>query len=231
MRIHFLQHVLFEHPGYLLTWAQQQNHTVAISYIYESKPLPALDEFDMLIIMGGPMGAYEEDKYEWLKKEKQFVADNINAGKKVLGICLGAQVIASVLGTAVYPHIQKEIGWWPVYKVGENKNHPLLKNLPDTFTTFHWHGDTFDLPKDAVHLFYSEACQHQGFLYKSNVAGLQFHPEVQEDVLADMTENDKAQLVSAQYVQTEDTINKLLPLNIETQHIYLRNFIEAFIAL
>src|ERR1700761_1715361 len=103
MRIHFIQHVLFEHPGYLLTWAKQQNHSVAITYIYESTPLPSLNDFDMLIIMGGPMGAYEDDKYAWLKKEKQFVKAAIDAGKKVLGICLGSQVIANVLGANVYP--------------------------------------------------------------------------------------------------------------------------------
>ena len=231
MRIHFIQHVLFEHPGYLLTWAKQQNHSVSTSYIYESMTLPASDDFDMLIIMGGPMGAYEEDKYDWLKKEKQFVAAAINAGKKVLGICLGCQVIANVLGANVYPHTQKEIGWWPVYKVAENKTHPLLKNLPDTFTTFHWHGDTFDLPKEATHLFYSDACAHQGFLYKNHVAGLQFHAEVQDDLLHDMTENDKAQLIPSAYVQSEDEINKLLPLHVEAQHEYLSSFIEAFILL
>jgi GMP synthase-like glutamine amidotransferase len=231
MRIHFIQHVLFEHPGYLLTWAKQQNHSVSTSYIYESMVLPALDDFDMLIIMGGPMGVYEGDKYDWLKKEKQFVAAAINAGKKVLGICLGCQVIANVLGVNVYPHTQKEIGWWPVHKVAENKTHPLLKNLPDTFTTFHWHGDTFDLPKEAMHLFYSDACAHQGFLYKNHVAGLQFHAEVQDDLLHDMTENDKAQLIPSAYVQPEDEINKLLPLHVDAQHEYLSSFIEAFIKL
>jgi GMP synthase-like glutamine amidotransferase len=231
MRIHFIQHVLFEHPGYLLTWAKQQNHSVSTSYIYEPKALPALEDFDMLIIMGGPMGAYEEDKYDWLKKEKQFVAATINAGKKVLGICLGCQVIANVLGANVYLHTQKEIGWWPVHKVAANKTHLLLKNLPDTFTTFHWHGDTFDLPNGVTHLFYSDACAHQGFLYKNHVAGLQFHAEVQDDLLHDMTENDKAQLVPSAYVQSEDEINKLLPLHVDAQHEYLSSFVEAFIML
>jgi len=231
MRIHFLQHVLFEHPGYLLSWAKQQNHSVAISYIYEAKPLPATDDFDMLIIMGGPMGAYEDDKYEWLKKEKQFVATAINARKKVLGICLGCQVIANVLGSNVYPHTQKEIGWWPVYKVDANKEHPLIKSLPDNFTTFHWHGDTFDLPKDTIPLFYSEACANQGFLYKNHVAALQFHAEVQHDLLNDMTEHDKAQLTPAAYVQSEEAINNGLRVFMEAQHQWLCNFVDSFIAI
>jgi GMP synthase-like glutamine amidotransferase len=231
MRIHFIQHVFFEHPGYLLNWAKQHNHSVNITYIYESTALPAIDEFDLLIIMGGPMGAYEEHKYDWLKTEKQFIKNAISAGKKVLGICLGCQVIADVLGSKVYPHTQKEIGWWPVKKVAENKNHPLLKNLPDEFITFQWHGDTFDLPDEAIQLFYSSACEQQGFLYKNNVTGLQFHSEVQDDLLNDMTENDKAQLVPSTFVQSAEEINRLLPLHIELQHQYISDFIDAFIQL
>ena len=228
MRIHFIQHVLFEHPGYLLNWAKQHNHSVAITYIYEAKPLPSLNDFDILIIMGGPMGAYEEDKYEWLKSEKQFIKQAIDAGKKLWGICLGCQLIAAVLGSGVYPHTQKEIGWWPIKKVSDLS---LVKNLPDEFTTFHWHGDTFDLPGEAIQLFYSEACAQQGFIYKDHVAGLQFHAEVQDDLLHDMTEHDKAQLVSSAYVQSEDEINKLLPLHVAAQHQYISSFIDAFVEL
>jgi GMP synthase-like glutamine amidotransferase len=231
MRIHFIQHVPFEHPGYLIDWADQRGFSYNITHIYESTSLPSLNEFDVLVIMGGPMGTYEDDKYEWMKTEKQFIKTAIDADKKVLGICLGCQLIANVLGSNVYPHTQKEIGWWPIKKTDAGKVHPLTKSLPDEIITFHWHGDTFELPRGSIHLFYSEACDQQGFLYKNNVAALQFHVEVKDDLLHNMTEHDKAELVPAKYIQSEETINQLLPLNIANQHQYICSFADAFVKL
>jgi GMP synthase-like glutamine amidotransferase len=231
MRLHFIQHVPFEHPGHLLKWADKNAHSFSTTHIYNGDILPSLNDFDMLIIMGGPMGAYEENKYTWLKTEKQFIEAAIDAGKKVLGICLGSQVIANVLGANVYPHTQKEIGWWPVKKIIVNKNHLLINQLPDEFITFHWHGDTFDLPAGAIHLFKSDACEHQGFLYSNHVAGLQFHPEVEDNLLHNMTEHDRAELVKASYVQTEEEVNKLLPSYIEQQHQYIISFMDEFVKL
>jgi GMP synthase-like glutamine amidotransferase len=228
MKIHFIQHVPFEHPAYLLKWAKQKNYSHSITKMHEPHAFPSIEEFDVLIMMGGPMGAYDEDKYEWLKPEKQFIKAAIDAGKKVWGICLGCQLIADVLGSKVYPHTQKEIGWWPVTKVTEN---PLTKELPNEFTTFHWHGDTFDLPAGAVQLFKSEACAQQGFLYRDHVAGVQFHPEVEEDLLNSLTIHDRAELVTAKYIQTEDEMKAALPLHIEAQHAYITDLINNFLTL
>jgi GMP synthase-like glutamine amidotransferase len=226
MRVHFIQHVPFEHPAYLLKWIKQKGYTHSITKMYEPYVFPSPDELDVLIIMGGPMGAYEEDKYEWLKSEKQFIKETIDAEKKLWGICLGAQLIADVLGSKVYPHKQKEIGWWPIKKV---QDHPLTKDLPDKFTTFHWHGDTFDLPAGAIRLFESEACAQQGFLYKNNVAAVQFHPEVEEDLLKSLSIHDRAELVPAPFIQTEDEMKNALPKHIEAQHEYITSLMEAFI--
>jgi GMP synthase-like glutamine amidotransferase len=228
MKIHFIQHVPFEHPAYLLKWAKPQNYSYSITKMYEDYVFPSTDELDVLIIMGGPMGAYEEDKYEWLKFEKQFIKETIDAGKKVWGICLGAQLIADVLGSKVYPYTQKEIGWWPVKKTSD---HTMTKGLPDEFTTFHWHGDTFDLPSGAIQLFKSEACAQQGFLYKNNVAAVQFHPEVEEDLLNSLSIHDRAELVPAPFIQTEDEMKKALPKHIEAQHRYITSLMEAFLSL
>jgi len=229
MKVHFIQHISFEHPASLLKWAKQHDHSISITHIYEDISLPSVNDFDMLVMMGGPMGAYEENKYDWLKTEKKFVKDAIDANKKVLGICLGCQIIADVLGSKVYPHTQKEIGWWPVKKVEANKDHALIKNLPDTFTTFHWHGDTFDLPEGATHLFYSEACSQQGFVYKNNVAALQFHPEVEANLLHNLTEHDRAELITAPFIQSEETLNQLLPSHIDKQFAYISSFIDEFV--
>ena len=100
--------------------------------------------------MGGVMSVYEENKYAWMKAEKEFIKKSIEANKKVLGICLGAQFIAEVLGAKVFSHTKKEIGWFELEKVLQ---HTLTDKLPQTFTTFHWHGDTFTLPDNSIHLF------------------------------------------------------------------------------
>ena len=204
MRIHFIQHVGFESPGYLLQWAAEHQHTVSFTHIYESPNFPAVEDIDWLIVMGGPMGAYQEDKYAWLKPEKDFIRAVIKAGKKVLGICLGSQLVAEALGAKVYPHTQKEIGWWPVRKTSSDSS--ILKNLPDEFTSFHWHGDTFDLPPGATHLLQSGACPHQAFLYQDRVMGLQFHMEALPEQLKAMVDHGKEELVPGGWIQGENDI-------------------------
>jgi len=228
MKIHFIQHVAFEYPGSLIDWTAEHNHTISFTKIFESIAFPALTGFDMLVIMGGPMGVYEEEKYDWLKKEKPFIKSAIDAKKKVLGICLGAQFIADVLGAKVYPHTLKEIGWWPVEKVN---NHPLVQHLPQQFTTFHWHGDTFTLPEGAIHLFKSKGCEQQGFIYNNHVAGLQFHMEVKPDLLNGMTEHERRSLIPEGFVQSEQDIVAGIEKHIPFQKEFMTGFVETFARL
>ncbi|MBS1745025.1 MAG: type 1 glutamine amidotransferase [Bacteroidetes bacterium] len=182
----------------------------------------------MLIIMGGSMGVYEEDQFDWMPAQKKFITDAIEAKKKVLGICLGAQFIAEALGAKVYPHIIKEIGWWEVEKVTP---HPLSNHLPQTFTTFHWHGDTFTLPVNVIQLFKTKGCHQQGFVFQKHVAGLQFHFEVNEDLLNGMTKHEKSSLIKTDSVQTDTEIKTLMQQYITLQPKYLYHFLEAFLQL
>lgn len=206
MRIHFIQHVAYESPGYLLEWAREQHHSVSFTSMYESAVFPAIDAFDWLIVMGGPMGVYDENKFTTLKPEKEFIRSVIGAGKKVLGICLGSQLVAEALGSKVYKHKVKEIGWWPLKKTAAGKTNPLIESLPDEFITFHWHGDTFDLPPGAVHLLQSDACPHQAYLYKDQVMGLQFHMEATPELIKAMVENGRQELMPDTWIQTEKEI-------------------------
>lgn len=228
MHIHFIQHVPFEYPGSIKDWAEENKQSTSYTKVFEAAVFPSTNEFDMLVIMGGPMGVYEEDKYAWMKAEKEVIKKSIVAKKKVLGICLGAQFIAEALGSKVYTHTIKEIGWLPVAKVTA---HHLTEHLPQTFTTFHWHGDTFYLPHQAVHLFKTTACTQQGFLYKDHVAGLQFHMELKEDLLKGMIEHERAELIKAEYVQTEDEIKQLAPNYITQQKTYIYAFLDKFVQL
>jgi GMP synthase-like glutamine amidotransferase len=177
MRLHSLQHVPFEHLAAIAAWAHTRGWTVSTTHLYQAEPLPSPDELDWLVIMGGPMNIYEEERYPWLSAEKRFIARAVEAGKTVLGICLGAQLIADVLGAAVVKGPHPEIGWFPVIKDPAADHTGLGRVLPARFDAFHWHGDTFALPEGAVPLGRSEACACQGFIYNERVLALQFHLE------------------------------------------------------
>ena len=132
----------------------------------------------MLTVMGGPMSANDEARLGWLGPEIAMVREAIAADKTVLGICLGAQIIAKALGARVYLGSAKEIGWFPVQRTG---SHPFFDGIPDSFTPFHWHGETFDLPCEAILLAKSEITKTQAFAVGQRVLGLQFHLEATEE--------------------------------------------------
>ncbi len=203
LRIHCFQHVSFEGLGCIESWIEQNNHSITYTKFYENIQLPDINNIDWLIVMGGPMGVYDDNQFAWLKEEKQLIKQAIDANKTVIGICLGAQLIAQVLGAKVYRNMEKEIGWFDVSLTAEGKESKLLQGFDNDFTVFHWHGDTFDLPKGAVHLIQTAACKNQAYVYKEKVLGLQFHFEVTENTLGKMIENGKEELVDGNYIQTE----------------------------
>ena len=165
-----------------------------------------MDCFDWLIVMGGPMNIYQEKEYPWLVKEKQFIDEAIKAGKIILGICLGAQLIADVLGGKVSKNDYKEIGWFPVTKTVEGEKSRFFKVLPDRFMAFHWHGDTFDLPPGALRLAESQCCKNQAFEYNGKVFGFQFHLESSEASIKRLIDNCREELTEGVYIQTENEI-------------------------
>jgi GMP synthase-like glutamine amidotransferase len=224
-RIHFLQHVDFETPGYLGSWANENHYPVSFTKFFEPYVLPDVSEYDWLIIMGGPMSVYDDAQYPWLKTEKQFIKSAIEEGKTVIGICLGCQLIALALGAKVYPNTKKEIGWFPVSLTHSAANSEVMKGLPDHLMTFHWHGDTFDLPAHAVHLMQTPVCKIQAFLYKNNVMGLQFHLEAQLENVVNMIRNCREELVTGDYIQTEDFMMKNLH-HIESANTWLKKILD-----
>ena len=199
MRLRWLQHVPFEGLGCIKEWAEAQDAEISCTRLYAGDPLPDTEIFDWLVVMGGPMGIYDHDEHPWLVAEKDFIRQSIRAGKTVLGICLGAQLIADVLGARVYPGPQKEIGWFPIQRA---EGAPDL--LPEALTVFHWHGDTFDTPDGAIHLAASESCQNQGFVYNGRVVALQFHMETTVESMEALIENCADELVDAPFIQTAE---------------------------
>lgn len=206
MKIHYLQHVPFEGIAYIENWIKTNGNKVAGTRLFAGEIPAANMDFDMLVVMGGPMNIYEEDKYPWLAKEKRYIDKAIAANKAVLGICLGAQLIADVLGARVYKNSHREIGWLPVTLIPEAKNTAVFNDLPEKFTAFHWHGDTFDIPSGAVRTAESEACPNQAFEYDNRVIGLQFHLESSDNSIAALIQNCGDEIVEGSYIQTPEEI-------------------------
>jgi GMP synthase-like glutamine amidotransferase len=218
MRIHYLQHVPEEGLGSIEPWAYKHSHPPSSSRLYLNEPLPEPDGFDMLIIMGGPMSANDEDSILWLTPELTLIRQAIEQEKVVLGVCLGAQLIAKALGGTVFKNPQQEIGWFPIRLTEAGQKSSLLGFLPPEITVFHWHGETFALPAGAVLLASSEACPHQAFSFGQNeqVLGLQFHCEVTPEIITAVEQSAEQPKVS-RFVQSRDTIqshnNKCPELN------------------
>lgn len=206
LRIHYLQHVPFEGPGSIQEWSIKNGHVLTSTNFYEDETLLDLNSIDWLIIMGGPMSVDDEKEFRWLSKEKIFIKNAIETGKTVIGVCLGAQLIAQILGAKVYSNKQKEIGWFPIRLTESAKQDPLFNGLNGEITVFHWHGDTFELPKNAVAIATSDACNNQGFIYKQNVLALQFHLETTEESIQQMIENGRDELTQGQHIQEENEI-------------------------
>jgi GMP synthase-like glutamine amidotransferase len=177
--------------------------------------------------MGGPMNIYETEKYSWLAKEKLFLQTCLAAKKKMLGVCLGSQLLADALGAKVFPNKEKEIGWFPIHI---NGNHPLLNVFPeDVIPAFHWHGDTFEIPRNAIPIFYSEATKNQGFVFDNHVFALQFHWEIEPGSLKQLTQHASGDLTSGKYIQTVDKmLNNASGFESSRHHLWgLLNFIQA----
>lgn len=204
MRIHYLQHVDMEDPGIILTWASEQKCSITHTLFYESEMLPVVASFDWLFIMGGPMNIYEEERFPWLADEKLFIRAAIAAGKVVIGFCLGAQLIADVLGGRITRNPEPEIGWLPVRWNAVAREHPLFSFFPETSMVLEWHYDTFSvLPPEAEVLAGSEGCDHQLFIYEERVIGFQFHLETTPEMLQRLIAAYGSEMnIPAKYVQS-----------------------------
>lgn len=205
-RLHYLQHVDFEGPGCIHTWAQDAGCRISGSRLHRNDRLPSLQDFDWLIVMGGPMNIYEEIQHPWLTREKAFIGRAIEKQKVVLGICLGAQLIADVLGARVSGNPHREIGWYPVYRTTPVDRQSPVSALDDILEGLHWHADTFELPEGAVHLARSEACENQAFIYGQRVVGLQFHLELSTEGLRALVQNCAHEITDGPFVQAPETM-------------------------
>jgi GMP synthase-like glutamine amidotransferase len=206
INIHCLLHVSFEGPGIIEQWILKNNHHLTFTRFYEGDMLPDASGIDMLIIMGGPMNVFDFHVFPWMQDEIDWVSAFIETKKPVLGICLGAQILAAALGVEVYPGKHKEIGWFNLQFLPALGDYKIWKDLPTVRKVFHWHGDTFPIPPGATRIASSQAFPNQGFIYNSNVVALQFHLEVTPQGIKALVENCRDELTAGTYIQTEKEI-------------------------
>jgi len=203
VKIAVLQHAAYEGPGEIAAWATARGHSVNVHHLYRGDALPHPDDFELLIVMGGEMNIYQYRDWPWLKPESAFIKSTLAHGKRIVGICLGAQLIADALGARVVQNADYELGWLPVKWTDEARAN--LNGLPASSTVLHWHGDTFALPEGATRLAVSEGCPEQGFLIPNKCLALQFHLEVDPSLVKQFV-GSQVEWPIGPYVQTADEI-------------------------
>ena len=198
------QHDAFEELGVFAEVLEKQRESYRVVRTFHGEtPAEDWDRIKALIVLGGPISSFDEEQFPFLRWEKRIIRAAIDDGISVLGICLGAQLIASTLGTAVYHGLVKEIGWTPISMTPHGQVDSLLGYLPEHATVFQWHGQGFDLPANAIRLATSVNYLNQAFRLNRNVYGLQFHLEVTPRMIMRWIDERSKDLAQAPYIVPE----------------------------
>ncbi len=203
MRLLCFKHVPFEGPAAFSEWAAQRGHELTSVEVYAGEALPGPEDYDLLLVMGGPMNIYEEAEHPWLAAEKAAIRAAIKTGKYLVGVCLGGQLIADQLGGPVSRGDASEIGWWQVYRQSDC---PPGLPLPEELRVYHWHGDCFQLPPGARSLLASEACALQAFLFEDRILGFQCHLETTRESMEALIAACGDEIGSGPFVQDVATM-------------------------
>ena len=206
MRLEIIQHVSFESAGTISDWAIEKKHQVHTTRVYANEVLPDPQHFDALILMGGSMSVHDEMNFDWLKPEKELIRSAIHQNKKILGICLGAQLLAEALGGEVFSNPVKEIGFFPVQFKQDPWPFPVLTNEDKHIPCFHWHGESFSLPAGSGLLASSTACPQQSFISGYNFFGIQFHPEMTIGIVKALVSHESWELIPGEFIQDAESI-------------------------
>ncbi len=209
MRITLLKHVHFEDSTWIREWCILHKYALEVVHMWENVGLDELEIPDLLILLGGPMSVHDTKDHPWLLWEKAFIRNCIDSSIPILGICLGAQLLAQQLGAEIIAQEAMELGWLPVKRSESVTKRVVWEDLklPDTLTTFHWHGESFSLPRGAQLLYSSEYCTNQAFLHGTRHIGLQFHPEMSLNDIQSILENGKEDLAKDSFSpQSADNI-------------------------
>lgn len=226
MKIHCIIHADFETPGYYETWARRNGLECSVTRITKNEPLPSVDSFDILLCMGGPQSPRQIEKYPYLKDEITLIQQAIAQDKKVLGVCLGAQLIAESYGAKTEKSPHKEIGVFPLSLTDEGKVDPLINHLPEEFQSGHWHYDMPGIPPQAKILAQSAGCPRQIVCFSPKVYGFQCHLELDQQRMQWLIQHCAGDLSPDRYVQKPEEI---LAQDYSTINQYLELFLQKFI--
>lgn len=226
MKIHIVLHETFEGPGCIKHWAEDKGYRVKYTKMFDNNDhLPKVNEFDFLVIMGGSMSVHDQESYGWLSPEMEFIKQAVTENKKILGVCLGAQLLASALGANVYPAKTKEIGWYPIQFTSVALENSFFPDI-EQFTVFHWHAETFDLPFGAQRIASSVINQNQGFIFGKHVVGLQFHFEVTKESIESLIMNAHDDFDDGPFIQTPLEIRQGYLENIPSNNNAMYNLLN-----
>lgn len=226
MKILCLTHVDFETPGQIEPWAKNRGHDFSIIKPYRGEALPSIDSFDVLIVMGGPQSPRDIEKFSYLAQEISLLKEALKADKKILGFCLGAQLIGEALGEKVCKSPEKEIGIYPITLTQGGQKDPLFQGLPKSFPVIHWHGDMPGLTKDSEVLAFSEGCPRQIVRYREKIYGFQCHLEITLQGIKDLIQAVPEDLESSQFTQTEQ---ELLAQDYVSIHKAMEEILDRFV--
>jgi len=228
MRIHAIMHAPFEILGAIEKWVKEKNHLLSETHTYLNQKLPDVAEFDLLVIMGGPQSPLEIKKFPYLQNEIELTKQVIKANKPIIGICLGAQIIAEALGAETTPSEFKEIGHYPIQLTKEGLEDPIFSHFDREFNVMHWHNDMPGLPTNAVLLAKSKGCSRQAFRYGDRIYGFQFHLEMTHELIKGMMEHCEADLAPGKYIRSREEM-MLTDCTLTNEKMFkVLNYMEKF---
>jgi len=232
MTVQIIKHIDIEGPGTIGGFLDDDGISYNVIDVFNDEPLPnSLSNTSAVIVLGGPMNVYEEDKYPFLKQEDEFLKEVIEEGLPTLGFCLGAQLIAKATGALVKKNPQKEIGWFSVSVTEDGSDDPLLQGFQEEFEVFQWHGDTFDIPDGAVRLAESELCPNQAFRVGHSIYGLQFHVEVTDEMIYQWLDAYRDEVDSLKGIVDPDQVIADTKTKSESYKAQARLFCSNFVKL
>lgn len=206
MKIHYIMHADFETIGVIDEWAKEKGYSVTGTKLYKGEKLPSVNDFDFLIVLGGPQSPLKVDQYPYLLDEINFIKLAISQQKRVLGFCLGAQLISEALGGHTKQSPNKEIGIYPIRLTAEGQKDQLFSGFPEVFDAIHWHNDMPGIPAGAELLATSEGCPIQAVRFSDKVYGFQFHMEITRDGIADLINHCPGDLKPSRFTHTESEL-------------------------
>ncbi|MCF6096939.1 type 1 glutamine amidotransferase [Thermovorax subterraneus] len=225
MQVLVIQNVAQEGPGIITEIFLKKGLRLDVRIMDQPGAIlpKTISGYKALIILGGPMGAYEEEKYPYLCQVQELIHDAIDRRRPVLGICLGGQLIARALGAVVKPNVVKEIGWYKIHLTEAGKKASLFQDLPEEFWAFQWHGDTFDIPEGASLIAEGDTCINQAFIYRDCALALQFHLEVTPIIINQWSEIYQEELIDFGGIEAVDQLkNETKKLWRENKEVFYR---------